>query len=260
MIVGLAVAAFQDFSRENNASTIGSYVAEARRQGVDMLLFGEAVLQGVDGLSWEPAEDLECHALRQGSEFLQGLRRLARAHRMAVGFGYYEQCRDTIFDSYIVFSRAGRTLVNYRRVSESWRPKRHRASEHYSEGASFGTFSFGGIRFGVILCGDLWWDELTPRIRGLDCDYLLWPLYIDYSVTGWETSAKQEYLERIRSVGKDTFIINSIQTKAGGANGGAYHIRGTGEPVAELPMGEEGILKLHVGPATGTTAGRRGAK
>ncbi len=85
-------------------------------------------------------------------------------------------------------------------------------------------------------------------------------LCIDYSVAKWETSAKQEYLERIRSVRKDTFIINSIQTKAGGANGGAHYIRGTGEPVAELPMGEEGILKLHVGPATSTTAGRRGAK
>ncbi len=256
MIVGLAVAVFQDFALERNASTIRHYVAEAKRQGVDMLLFGEAVLQGFEGLTWDPAEDLERHALSRDSELLQSLRRLASAHRMALGFGYYEQCRDAIFDSYIVFSRAGRTLVNYRRVSESWRPKRHTTSEHYSEGSSFRAFSCGELRFGVILCGDLWWDKYLPQIRSLDCDYLLWPLYIDYSVAEWGTSAKQEYLERIRSVGKETFIINSIQTKAGGANGGAYHVSGSGEPVAELPMGKEGILKLHTNPA-GLTSFRK---
>lgn len=243
MNLGLAVAEFLKFDIEKNLITIEQNLKYAERIHIDILFFGEAVLNGYNGLTWNIEKDIEKYSIDQGSEYIQELQNLAFKRKTGIGLGYYERSGERIYDSYLIISRKGEILINYRRISSGWKPK-GKISDMYSNGTEPGIFSYQGKEFGVLISGDLWANEYLKNIRFSTVDVLLWPLYINYSLEDWKERKKNAYKKRAKQSGKDTLIINSL--KKDDAIGGAYFISRDNDLSEELPPGMEGILKISI--------------
>lgn len=245
LILGLSVIKSVDFDIRENIKSIERSIKEAKLKNVVFLCFGETVLNGFNGLTWNFKEDIINNAISQDSTYMIELMTLARENKIAIGVGYYESYQNNIYDSYIVFDECGKKLTNYRRVSDTWKiPAVY--GENYSDGKLFSSFKYMGKTFSIIICGDLWFDNYLEKIKNISCDYLIWPLYIDYSISDWESASKREYSDRVSIVGKDTFMINSWNKVQNQANGGAYYIKQDGKIEKEFPMLKEGVLKIEL--------------
>ena len=73
---------FNDTSR--NVETLSRSMGEKR--GADLLVFGEAFLQGFDGLTWDVEKDKDI-ALSLQDDVIKLLRGLAKEHSVAVSSG-----------------------------------------------------------------------------------------------------------------------------------------------------------------------------
>ncbi|HBY20287.1 MAG: hypothetical protein A2Y24_04915 [Clostridiales bacterium GWE2_32_10] len=245
MNIGLGVIKIVDFDVEGNIQRIEMAIKKVKEQGIDFLCFGEAVLNGFDGITWDLKKDLKNNAISQHSEVINKIKILAIENKIAIGVGYYEKDGENIYDSYIIFGENGEKLINYRRVSKMWKPERVYGT-NYQEGTKFETFEYKGKIFSIVICGDLWHEEHQQTIRNMEFDYLLWPLYISYSVEEWKENANKQYSEKVKLGNKNTFVINSWDDRIGMANGGAFYIKADGTIMKELPMLNEGILKLEL--------------
>ncbi|OGO81763.1 MAG: hypothetical protein A2Y18_00110 [Clostridiales bacterium GWD2_32_19] len=245
MNIGLGVVKVTDFDVETNIHNIENAIKEAKEKDIDLLCFGEAILNGFDGITWNLDEDLKKNAISQDSLVMSHMRNLAIKNKIAFGIGYYEKYANDIYDSYIVFDENGETLINYRRVSITWKPSRVYGTD-YKEGLKIEAFKYKEKTFAVVICGDLWYKENQKTVNQLQIDYLLWPLYISYTVEDWKINATEQYTEKVKLGGKNTLIINSWDTKINMANGGAFYINADGKLLQELPMLNIGVLSIKI--------------
>jgi hypothetical protein len=72
---------------------------------------------------------------------------------------------------------------------------------------------------------------------------IIWPLYIDYSPVEWEKQAKKEYCERIREIGKETILINSMDSYS---HGGVLKMSKEGKIVQEVKMDSNEMLYTYL--------------
>ena len=229
---------FNDTSR--NVETLSRSMGEKR--GADLLVFGEAFLQGFDGLTWDVEEDKDI-ALSLQDDVIKVLRGLAEAHSVAVSFGFYEKEQRNIYSSNLCIDKNGDILDVYRRVSKTWTPEH--AGRHYKTGDDFHTFHFMDKKLLVAICGDLWFAENLDRINELEPDLILWPLYIDYSIEEWSRGEKDEYARQVSGLNAPVLMVNSFLQESKGAVGGAYLFDG-GAIKDSLPLGEIGSLTITI--------------
>ena len=90
MKIGLVSEVFRNGDIAYNVQQITKRLIACSEKGLDMLCFGEAFLQGFDALSWEYEKDLK-RAVTQSHDTVQSLQDLAKAYKIALAFGYYEQ-------------------------------------------------------------------------------------------------------------------------------------------------------------------------
>lgn len=202
-----------------------------------MLCFGESFLQGFDSLSWNYEVDKNI-AISIDSHHITEIAQCAKENSVAIAFGYPEYENEKIYSSYLVISDSGEIIFNFRRVSEGW--KFEGTDFHYCEGDSFSKFLLKGSSFTVGLCGDLWYSENCEKVRSLNTDIVLWPVFTDYSLDAWE-SAKYEYEEQTKSIGENVLFINSLSNNKSIAHGGAIYFK-NGKLFSEILSGNEGIL------------------
>lgn len=246
MKIALGVARIKDKKKEENLIEILKLIKKACRSGCEAIFFGESSLNGFEGLTWNKNYDLENNAVSLDSEVIREIRELAGELKIITGVGYFEKVDEgEIYSSYLVVDKNGETLLNYRRISPGWREQDVDLT-CYREGNETLELMLGKERFVLGVCGDIWDDKLCGEIRGKTAEKLLWPLYIDYSLYEWREVAESEYLERVKEVGKETFIINSYSDEKNGAKGGAFRINSKGEVVDKLEHGESGLLITHI--------------
>ena len=229
---------FNDTSR--NVETLRRSIDEHKE--ADLLVFGEAFLQGFDGLTWDVEEDKDI-ALSLQDDVIKLLRGLAKEHSVAVSFGFYEKEQRTIYSSNLCIDKNGDVLDVYRRVSKTWTPEH--AGRHYKTGDDFHTFHFMDKKLLVAICGDLWFAENLDRINELEPDLILWPLYIDYSIEEWSRGEKDEYARQVSGLNAPVLMVNSFLQESKGAVGGAYLFDG-GAIKDSLPLGEIGSLTITI--------------
>lgn len=227
-----------DFGRQQ----IAKFAREARARGAEMILFPEAFLQGFEGLCFDYQKDISVAVSAQGAEIAH-IRRICRESGIGIGLGYFETEGGVIYSSYIVIDAEGRTIANYRRKSPGW--KEHYANADYREGREFITFKMKDKQFGIMLCGDFWTDSLLPEISALECDCMLWPVYIDFSVEDWEEEERSEYLKRTEILGMPVAFVNAFVDAPDRANGGAF-LAAKGKAIVELQMGRPALLDITV--------------
>lgn len=239
----IALASMPVVNRDmaRNLETILKTISQcAGRAG--LILFGEAVLQGFDALLWEYEADLHI-AVSTDDASIRQVCAAAKAHEIAVSFGYLEKADGVIFSSQLLIGGDGRLVHNFRRVSPGW--KEPRADAHYAEGSGFFPFSYGGKRLAIGLCGDLWYPGRAAEMRALDADAVLWPVWCDYDPEQWNTRIKYEYAEQAALCGKNVLLVNPFcadpDASPDSAAGGAVCFR-NGKIAGELPSGGAGIL------------------
>lgn len=209
---------------------------------VDMLLFGEAFVQGFDGLTWNYDADVDI-AIKSDSPETARIRAAAVKNGVTVGFGYMEKAGENVYSSFMVISARGEMLCNYRRMSVGWKVRR--ADGHYREGDAPSTFELNGLRFGVALCGDLWTDEAAERISACRPDAIIWPVYTDFDPDVWNAAEKLEYAARAREYCARVLLVNSVCDGEGCARGGGAYFC-DGAVAKETPAGGESVLIVEV--------------
>ena len=212
---------------------------------VDIVIFGEAFLQGFYGATFAPAHDRKIAVCRDDA-VIQEIGLAAKEYEIAVSFGVIEREDDLFYSSQITIDAAGQTIDVYRRVSPGW--KESFADGRYREGKAFHTFPFQGRKVAVGLCGDLWYDGNIDEINRLTPDVVFWPVYTDYSAGEWNTSIKQEYAAQAGKLHCEVLYVNSLckdKLTEPLAKGGAALFR-NGAIEKEIPSGKEDTLLVEV--------------
>lgn len=147
---------------------------------VDLLLFGEGFLQGPDWLTFDYQHDIPI-ASGLYAEDVMRVRRIARENNCALGFGFYENDRGGIYNSYLIVGKKGEVLLKTQGFSKAW--KAQGACADYREGRMPGYVELGNKRWCLLLGDDL-----------LEEDYWVWLLEFDERADGfiWISHKKQE--------------------------------------------------------------------
>lgn len=241
MKIALCCVKFINGDTRHNVEKIAALCGDLSGR-VDMLLFGEAFVQGFDGLTWNYDADADI-AIESGSPETARIRAAAAQNGVAVGFGYMEKAGEHIYSSFMVISARGKTICNYRRMSVGWKVRR--ADTHYREGDAPAAFELNGLRFGAALCGDLWTDGVAERISACRPDVILWPVYTDFDPEVWNTTEKLEYAAQARTYCSRVLLVNSVCDGEGSARGGGAYFR-DGAIAGEAPTGGESVLIVEV--------------
>lgn len=209
----------------------------------DVVIFGEAFLQGFDGINFTVEHDMAVSVSHEDS-VVHEICRLAKENAIAVSFGFIEKDCGAFFSSQMTIDKNGRIIDLYRRVSPGW--KKPFAGKEYREGSGFHTFSFLGKKVAVGLCGDLWYEENIIRLNELKPDIVWWPVYTDYSYLEWNNTAKLEHAKQSDKINAPVLYVNSVCKEDRTddceiARGGAVLFE-KGKIKEELPAGKEGIL------------------
>ena len=237
----------------------------------DILLFGEAYLQGFYAMEFNYDEDskkaiyLDNDAISDNAAIMNEtvisdnsviheITKAAADNKIAVSFGFFEKAEGKIYSSQITISSEGKIIDLYRRVSPGW--KEPDADGHYAEGESFHTFCYLGQKILVGICGDLWDNANIAAIRELDPDVVFWPVYTDFNVEKWNTVLKSEYAKQVKDIPAVALYVNSVCMDQEGedlAKGGAA-VFYEGEIVQEVPAGSEQMLLIKVDSYVGVHA------
>ncbi len=212
---------------------------------VDMLIFGEAFLQGFYGLNFQVEHD-EKIAVSKDDVIIREICNVAKEYKIGVSFGFIEKEGDIFYSSQITIDTDGTILDLYRRVSPGW--KEEFANEQYHEGDGFHTFVYDGKTIAIGLCGDLWFDENIESLKMLNADVVFWPVYTDFNSGEWNTEVKHEYAEQAGRMESKVLYVNSVCLDKEGediAKGGAA-LFVEGKVAAEIPSGQEGVLIVEV--------------
>ena len=211
----------------------------------DIVIFGEAFLQGFYGATFETEHD-EKLALNQNDSVIKELCSVAKEHRIAVSFGFIEKAGKCFYSSQMTIDANGEIIDVYRRVSPGW--KETFANERYCEGNGFHIFSYMDMKIVVGLCGDFWFDENISEVKLLCPDIVFWPVYTDFNCDEWNSSVKYEYAEQAGKIGGTVLYVNSVCNDKEGdeiALGGSVWFA-DGKISKEIPSGREDILLVEV--------------
>lgn len=211
----------------------------------DIVIFGEAFLQGFYGATFDVEHDTQI-AIYQDDLIVKEICSVAKQFSIAVSFGFIEKADNYFYSSQITIDRNGDVIDLYRRVSPGW--KEAFANNQYREGNGFHLFPFNGKDIAIGLCGDLWYDENVNKIKQLNPDVIFWPVYTDFNSNEWNNIMKYEYASQANQFCETVLYVNSYcKDKEGDeiARGGSalFH---NGEICAEIPSGREGILFVEI--------------
>lgn len=211
----------------------------------DIVLFGEAFLQGFYAATFEPEHD-KALAVTQNDRIIRDICAVAKHYAIAVSFGFIEKSGDIFYSSQITIDKSGTIIDVFRRVSPGW--KLPPANENYCEGEGFHLFSFMENTIAVGLCGDFWYDSNIKAIKELRPDIVFWPVYTDYNYNEWNISAKLEYADQAGLIGGKVLYVNSVclDKEADEIARGGSVLFADGKIEGEVPAGQEAVLLIEV--------------
>ena len=131
---------------------MSSEAARAQAEGADILLLPELFLTGYN-LGKTLARTL---AGEVAGEMLNAAREIARAHAVALVFGYPELVGDKVANAAMFVSAAGETLLNYRKVHLYGELDRQMFEVR---GDTFPVIAYRGWQIGLMICYDTEFPE-----------------------------------------------------------------------------------------------------
>lgn len=215
MKIGLAAYEFKNDDLSFNLVQIEKALIAGNSKGLDIVLFGEAFLQGFDGINFNYENDKNI-AITINSKIMNDLCELTKKYGVDLGIGYFELADNSIYSSYAIIEN-GNIIHNYRRISTGW--KEEIADSHYKEGNDSKEFIYKGQYFKIALCGDLWVMKEKFTTKGI----LIWPIYVNFNLNDLYLN-ENDYLNQAMLVSNKCLLINSI-TYEPIAHGGAFYYK-----------------------------------
>ena len=209
------------------------WTLRAKKKGAALVCFPELNLTG-----YSNREEIAEHAIAaHGSEF-EELTRLAVDQQIALLVGFAEKTEDgRLYASHMVITPHGRTGV-YRKL--------HLAppeTDYFSPGESVPVFHWSGIRFGIQLCYDAHFPELSTRMAESGADVIFIP---HASPRGQAAGKHQSWMRHLpaRAFDNGLFVVACNQT-GDNQNGLAF----PGNAVVFSPSGE--VIKTRLAGNSG---------
>lgn len=236
MRIGLASYRCENKNIEFNMSQIELALKQSKDK-VDLLCFGEAFLQGFDSLCWDYDIDKSI-AIELSSDIITKLKNWSIEYNTSLLVGYIEKSLEKIYSSCVVISD-GSIIHNYRRISKGWK-EFSKTDNHYCEGNDTESFKLFEKNINIALCGDLWDFPNTFKTNNL----LIWPVYVNYTTTEWESDALEDYARQASLVAKDVLMINPLDANPIN-HGGSFYFQ-NGNVVASIHFDAEDILIVDI--------------
>ncbi|MGB9722806.1 MAG: carbon-nitrogen hydrolase family protein [Chloroflexia bacterium] len=191
-------------------------------------------------------EDLQRFAEPVPGPTVEAMAGLARRYRTWLCFGLLEQTAEGVYNAAVLLDRQG--LLRHRHRKNVEKPPFLRGSEAATVESEFG-------RLGILICGDLFDEEVVARLGRPR--FLIVPMARSFDGRSpdrarWEQEERRVYLEAARRAGCLTLFINLLEDTADDASfGGALVASERGELLAESPHGSDEVLVYDLSPAKG---------
>jgi N-carbamoylputrescine amidase len=227
-------------SIDENLEDILRYVKTAGEYGCDLVVLPEAALTGL-WLTDDPKRDIDL-GLSMDDPRISELCALALEHNINIAFGMLEKFENKLYDTALFINRQGKIALKYQRISKGWRDANQETI--YKEGQTIGTYDSDIGKVCFLICGDLFDDGLSERVKELNAEFLIFPFarsFIEGVIIKemWENEAFYEYIERIKRTGTITLGTNYIDDYC---FGGAFVVDENGSVMANMEVLREGIL------------------
>lgn len=243
-------------SLDDSLRRVERLLAEASRQGAEIVCFPEAYLPGLRGQDFDvPAYDLVAQ-----DRTLEAVRQWARTYEIATIVGMEKITREGRQIVALVIDASG--VIQGEQTKNQLDPSEDR---FYVPGHGRRLFEVNGVTFGVAICHEGWRYPETVRwaaARGAKIVFhpqLTGSEHSGVRLTAWG-SAEAPYYEKammMRSI-ENTIYFASVNYALRYQEAATALIDPTGRCQAYLPYGEEGVLiqEIDVTKATGLLAAR----
>ena len=186
---------------KRNLERIHHWTRQARKKGANLICFPELNLTG-----YSNREEIVTHAISLHGPEIDALIRLAADQQMTLLVGFAEKNGDgALYASHLVVTPGGRTGV-YRKLHLA-PPERG----HFMPGAAMPVFHWAGIRFGIQLCYDAHFPELSTRMAETRADMIFIP---HASPRGRAVDKHQSWMRHLpaRAYDNGLFVVACNQT------------------------------------------------
>jgi N-carbamoylputrescine amidase len=215
--------------------------------GADFALFPEAAPTGLINND-DPAHDLPLGQPIPGPA-TDRLGAAARERGIHVAFGLLERDGDALYDSAVLLNPDGEIALRYRRIQPQWHG-RNADPDVYRQGDELPLADTPFGRTVVLICGDLFDDDIAERARAREPDLLLFPFSRNFGdgtidQDRWDRDEEPEYAARAARVGATTLMVNELGDPAvceWPGFGGAWGVSPDGAVTSRWPLGTPGML------------------
>ncbi|MEA3310894.1 MAG: carbon-nitrogen hydrolase family protein [candidate division WOR-3 bacterium] len=229
---------------DENQKRILELAGEAADTGTGFILFPEAAATGLANTG-DPEHDLKIAEEMPGPRNSQW-QEFAKERGVWFAAGLLERDAGRIYDSCVLFDPQGNLALHYRRNDPHW----HYSEDNpaiYCEGTDIPVVETGFGRVAMLICGDLWDDDILAKLTAQKPDYLLYPMIrsldkADDIKKAW-VKELPGYCERWAKTGATVLAVNIYEGKSPDASiGGAWFVDSDGKVIGSLPVLQEGTL------------------
>jgi predicted amidohydrolase len=203
----MRIAAVQCFNIPGNAGRVGDVIVQrlrwADKEGVELIVFPEAFLLGY---SYDH-NTIRSRANAAASAIAALCKRVAE-FRSTLVVGAFELVNGQVFNSAIVIE-TGQVVGRY--------SKAYPNEPGVAAGSEFPTFRRSGVRYGINICNDANYPNVSQRIADQDAHLILYPLnnMLRYETADrWREKSIANLIDRARQTG--CWVVSSDVTGTSG--------------------------------------------
>ncbi len=222
-----------------NLAALARRLDEIAPQGPRFVLLPECTLTGYLCAT----EDLARFAEPIPGPTTAALGALARRYGVYLGGGLLERTPQGVYDSAVVLSPQGTVALHARKVYEQ-PPFQRAAAPTLAE--------VGGVRLGVLICGDLFHPPAWEALRAQRPQLVWVPLARSFAGRSpdpqrWEREERAVYVRQATGLGAPVALVNALEVdEPEPAFGGALVVLPSGQVLAEAPHGSAEALVVEV--------------
>lgn len=229
---------------QSNQTRIMQLASEAVKRGARFIVFPEAAATGLAN-SGNPETDYLITETIPGPRN-EEWRFFASEHGTYFAAGLLEREGNRIFDSAVLYNPQGELILHYRRNDPGWHSPDDDPSV-YCEGLGIPIVNSSIGNLAILICGDLWSDEVLEKLKIKNPDYLLYLFARDIIPNEHvESTWKQElsaYKERWLASGANVVAANLLSEYPQFKSvGGAWYYSKERGVITESHILNEGIL------------------
>lgn len=226
---------------DENLKNVIAHINKAADENADLVLFSETALTGLVNDD-NPEADILL-GIQIPGEIINKVCEVAKSRSINVVIGVFERENKCLYDSAIFINREGQIGLKYRRMSKGWHDPRIKDSI-YKEGNEIKTYNSDIGKVAILICGDLFDDELAKKVNKLNTDYLLFPFarsFYDGTINQekWQKEELPDYINQIKKTGTIALGTNYLCEEY---FGGAFIISEDGQLLKSFELGKEGML------------------